>query len=257
VIAHAGILFGAALLGGAMNAVAGGGSFLTFPSLILAGVPPISANATNTVALWPGSVASVAAYRREVRCAPHTLLLSSTSLVGGALGAVLLLHIPSATFTRLIPYLLLLATLLFAFNRPLATRFRTHQNGFPHPSWRVLAGLTLTQLVVATYGGFFGAGIGILMLAVLGLMGLDDIHLMNGLKTLLVSITNGVAVVIFVVAHAVAWPQALLMLVGAIVGGYAGAALARQLDPGIVRGVVLLIGCVMTLYFFARTYRLA
>jgi uncharacterized membrane protein YfcA len=257
VIAHAGILLVAALLGGAMNAVAGGGSFLTFPSLILAGVPPIAANATSTVALWPGSVASVAAYRREVRHAPHTLLLSITSLVGGALGAALLLHIPSATFTRLIPYLLLLATLLFAFNKPLATRFRRHRDAVAEPSWRVRVGLTLTQLAIATYGGFFGAGLGILTLAVLGLMGLDHIHVMNGLKTLLVSITNGVAVVIFVVAHAVVWPQALLMLAGAIVGGYAGAAVARQLDPRIVRAVVLLIGCVMTLYFFARTYSLA
>jgi uncharacterized membrane protein YfcA len=257
VIAHAGILFVVAVLGGAVNAVAGGGSFLTFPTLIVAGIPPISANATSTVALWPGSVASVAAYRREVRRAPHTLLLSSASLVGGALGAVLLLHIPSATFTRLIPYLLLLATLLFAFNKPLAARFRTDQGGAAEPSWHVLAGLALTQLVIATYGGFFGAGIGILALAVLGLMGLDNIHVMNGLKTLLVSLTNGIAVVIFVIAHAVAWPQALLMLVGAIVGGYAGAAVARQVDPRIVRGVVLMIGCVMTLYFFARTYRLA
>jgi uncharacterized membrane protein YfcA len=256
VIVHAGLLFGAALLGGVMNAVAGGGSFLTFPALIVAGIPPISANATNTVALWPGSMASVWAYRRDVRRAPHTLLLSSASLVGGALGAVLLLHLPSAIFARLIPYLLLLATLLFAFNKPLGARFRTHQDGVPDPSWRVLAGLTLAQLAIATYGGFFGAGIGIVMLAVFGLMGLDDIHMMNGLKMLLVSMTNGVAVVIFVVAHAVVWPQALLMLVGAIVGGYAGAALARRLDPRTVRGAVILIGCVMTLYFFARTYRL-
>ena len=157
-IVHAGLLFGVALLGGVMNAVAGGGSFLTFPALIVAGVPPISANATNTVALWPGSMASVWAYRREVRGAPHTLLLSSASLVGGGLGAVLLLHIPSTTFARLIPYLLLLTTLLFAFNRPLGARFRTHQDGVPEPSWRVLAGLTLAQLVIATYGGFFGPG---------------------------------------------------------------------------------------------------
>jgi uncharacterized membrane protein YfcA len=168
----------------------------------------------------------------------------------------LLLHLPSATFARLIPYLLLLATLLFAFNRALGARFRTHQDGVPEPSWRVLAGLTLAQLAITTYGGFFGAGIGIVMLAVFGLMGLDDIHMMNGLKMLLVSMTNGVAVVIFVVAHAVVWPQALLMLVGAIVGGYVGAAVARQLDPRTVRGVVILIGCVMTLYFFTRTYRL-
>jgi uncharacterized membrane protein YfcA len=155
-------------------------------------------------------MASVWAYRRDVRRAPHTLLLSSASLAGGALGAVLLLHLPSATFMRLIPYLLLLATLLFAFNRPLGARFRTHQDGVPDPSWRALAALTLAQLAIATYGGFFGAGIGFVMLAVFGLLGLDDIHMMNGLKILLVSVTNGVAVVIFVVAHAVAWPQALL-----------------------------------------------
>jgi uncharacterized membrane protein YfcA len=179
--ADAGILFGAALIGGVMNAVAGGGSFLTFPTLILAGVPPISANATNTVALWPGSMASVWAYRREVRRAPHTLLLSSASLVGGALGSVLLLHIPSATFARLIPYLLLLTTLLFAFNRPVAARFQTRQDEDPDPSWRVLTGLTLAQFAIATYGGFFGAGIGIVMLAVFGLMGLDDIHMLIGI----------------------------------------------------------------------------
>ena len=256
-IAHAGILFVVAVLGGAMNAVAGGGSFLTFPTLILAGVPPISANATSTVALWPGSVASVAAYRREVRHAPHTLLLSSASLVGGALGSILLLHLPSATFARLIPYLLLLTTLLFAFNRPLAARFRVPRNRVSEPSWHVLAGLTLAQLAIATYGGFFGAGIGFVMLAVFGLMGLDDMHVMNGLKTLLVSVTNGVAVAIFVVAHAVVWPQALLMLAGAIVGGYVGAAVGRRLDPRIVRRVVILTGCAMTLYFFARSYRVA
>src|ERR671936_2419759 len=143
VIVHAGILFGAALLGGVMNAVAGGGSFLTFPALIVTGVPPIAANATNTVALWPGSIASVWAYRRDVQRAPHALLLSSASLAGGALGAVLLLHIPSATFARLIPYLLLLTTLLFAFNRPLAGRCQKHQDADADPSWRGLAGLTL------------------------------------------------------------------------------------------------------------------
>jgi uncharacterized protein len=256
VIVHAGILFVAALVGGVMNAVAGGGSFLTFPTLIVTGVPPISANATNTVALWPGSLASVWAYRREVRRAPHTLALSSASLVGGALGSILLLHLPSATFARLIPYLLLLTTLLFAFNRPLAARFRVPRNRVSEPSWHVLAGLTLAQLAIATYGGFFGAGIGFVMLAVFGLMGLDDMHMMNGLKTLLVSVTNGVAVVIFVVAHAVVWPQALLMLAGAIVGGYVGAAVGRQLDPRNVRRVVILTGCAMTLYFFARSYRL-
>jgi uncharacterized membrane protein YfcA len=169
----------------------------------------------------------------------------------------LLLHLPSATFARLIPYLLLLTTLLFAFNRPLATRFRVPRGRVSEPSCHVLAGLTLAQLAIATYGGFFGAGIGFVMLAVFGLMGLDDMHMMNGLKMLLVSVTNGVAVVIFVVAHAVAWPQALLMLAGAVVGGYVGAAVGRRLDPRIIRRVVILIGCAMTLYSFARSYRVA
>jgi uncharacterized membrane protein YfcA len=258
--AHAIALFSAALFGGALNAVAGGGSFITFPTLILTGVPPIKANATNTVALWPGSVASVAAYRREVRTLPPalTLLLGSVSLVGGVFGALLLLHTPSRTFEHLIPYLLLIATLLFVLSDPL-TRWRQIHNAngalrgqSKTPPWWSLAVITSAQLVIATYGGFFGGGIGILMLATLGLMGLENIHVMNGLKTILASIINGVAVVTFVVAGAVVWPQALLMLVGGIIGGYAGAAGARRLDPQLVRYFIILIGCAMTIYFFIR-----
>jgi uncharacterized membrane protein YfcA len=249
VILNAVVLFAAALLGGAINSVAGGGSFLTFPALILSGVAPIYANATSTVALWPGSVASVGAYRRELSRAKHAVLLSAVSLVGGIAGALLLLHTPSSAFQRLIPWLLLLATLVFAFGRPLTARLSTHfaRNGHAGPP---LVGIAAAQLVIATYGGYFGGGIGILMLATLGLMGFENINEANAVKTLLASCINGIAVLAFVIAGAVVWPQALLMLVAAIVGGYVGAATARRLPPVLVRRVVIAIGCIMTLYFF-------
>ena len=250
--AQAVLLFVAALLGGAINSVAGGGSFLTFPALILSGVPPIHANATSTVALWPGSVASVGAYRRELRTIEHALLFSLVSLVGGALGAIVLLRTPSATFQQLIPYLLLAATLLLGFGPKLNARLRRNQTPDAAPGRLNLVGSVLLQLVIATYGGFFGGGIGILMLALFGLLGLDNIHVMNALKTLLASCINGIAVLIFVVERAVSWPQASLMLVAAIIGGYGGASVARKLDPLLVRRLVLAIGCAMTIYFFVR-----
>jgi uncharacterized membrane protein YfcA len=245
-------LFASAALGGALNSVAGGGSFLTFPTLIVSGVPPIRANATSTVALWPGAVASVGAYRRELASVHHVRLLAAISLVGGLLGAVLLLRTPSATFSALIPYLLLLATLLFAFNGPIKRSLSTmlvHADG---PAERVPMALIVVQFVIAVYGGFFGGGIGILMLAALGLLGLDNIHEMNALKTVLASCINGIAVVTFVVAGAVDWPLALIMLVGAIAGGYAGAATARKLDQRLVRVFVIAVGCIMTAYFFVH-----
>jgi uncharacterized membrane protein YfcA len=251
-------LFIAALLAGALNSVAGGGSFISFPTLILTGVPPIQANATNTVALWPGSLASVAAYRRELRSARHVALLSVMSVVGGVLGAYLLLHTPAATFSHLIPYLLLLATGLFAFSPAITRRLRgravhpNHSAPAPGPSRRTVGGIALLQFVTAVYGGFFGGGIGIIMLATLALIGMEDIHAMNGLKTVLATLINGVATLTFIIDRAVVWPQALVMLVGAVVGGYAGAAIARRLDPLLVRRFVIVVGVVMTIYFFVR-----
>ena len=242
-------LFGAALLAGALNSVAGGGSFLTFPALLLSGVSPVHANATSTVALWPGTVASVAAYRRELGTAPNLLPLTLISLLGGGMGALLLLHTPAATFSKLVPYLLLVATLLFAFSAQITARLpRLDTAG--GPSRRTLIAVLAVQLAIACYGGYFGGGIGILMLAVMGLMGLTDINQMNGLKTLLASAINGVAVVAFVLAGAVEWPQALVMLAGGIIGGYGGAAVARRLDPRLVRRFALGVACTMTAYFF-------
>src|SRR6266849_1985090 len=253
-ILQAFLLFMAAILGGTLNSVAGGGSFIAFPALIFTGVPPINANATNTVALWPGSVASVSAYRKELAAQNHTLLfvLSSTSLVGGVLGAILLLRTPQTTFERLIPYLLLLATLLFAFSGPITAWLRRNTVPKDKLSWFTLSGIALLQLVVAVYGGYFGGGIGILMLATLGLMGLENIHEMNALKTVLQSCINGLAVITFIIAGAVVWPQAILMVIGAIVGGFGGAYYARRIEQRWVRLFVICVGMGMTIYFFLR-----
>jgi uncharacterized membrane protein YfcA len=255
------VLFVAAILGGTLNAVAGGGSFITFPTLLFSGVLPINANATSTVALWPGSVASTGAYRKELAKQERVrlLVLGCTSLIGGTFGAILLLHTPQTTFVRLVPYLLLVATLLFAFSGPITSRLRkpkvetgTEIVKARSSSWITLAGIALLQLIIAIYGGYFGGGIGILMLATLGLMGMENIHEMNALKTLLTSFINGVAVITFIIAGAVVWPQALLMVVGAVIGGYGGAYYARRLDPGLVRGFVIFVGISMTIYFFIR-----
>lgn len=260
-IADGVLLFAAALLGGAQNAVAGGGSFVAFPALVVSGVTPIHANATTTVALWPGSVASIGAYRKELRSAPRLPILGAISLIGGWLGALLLLDTPSATFSRLIPVLLLAATLLFAFGPSVTAWMKQRaavkareQAGGPSEdgSLRGLLGMFVGQAVIAIYGGYFGGGIGILMLAAFGLMGMENIHVMNALKATLASCINGVAVITFIVAGAVAWPQAVVMLVGAIIGGYGGAAYARRLDPLVVRRFVLVVACLMTLYFFIR-----
>ncbi len=248
------ILFVAAILGGTLNSVAGGGSFITLPSLIFTGVLPIEANATSTVALWPGSVASMGAYRRELVKQKRSLviLLSITSLIGGILGAELLLNTSQATFIRLLPYLLLLATVLFALSGPVTARLRQRSHKSDHQSWITLAGVACLQLIIAIYGGYFGGGIGILMLATLGLMGMENIHEMNAMKTLLTSFINGIALILFIIRGVVLWPQAILMIIGTIIGGYGGAYYARQLDPRLVRWFVIIVGFALTIYFFIR-----
>jgi uncharacterized membrane protein YfcA len=245
-------LFLAAVAAGAINSVAGGGSFISFPALLLAGVPPISANATNATALWPGTLASVGAYRRELAAHRRGIVLfSAISLLGGLIGALLLLQTQERTFEQLIPYLLLAATLIFALS-PRITRWTRHWGEQGRERWsRRLVVLGL-YFGVAIYGGFFGAGLGILTLAVLSLLGLEQIHEMNALKVLQASLINGVAVLTFALAGAVQWPIALLMAAGGIVGGYGGAALARRLNPIAVRWVIIAISVSLTIYFFIR-----
>jgi uncharacterized protein len=250
---HAILLFVAAVLAGTMNSVAGGGSFFSFPALIFTGVLPIPANATNTVAVWPGSVASVFSYWKRLPRSGRVMgPLITISLVGGVVGAVVLLHTPQATFMTLVPYLFGLATLLFAFGKGLTRRLGQVFKRSGPPSWPIIVGLTGVQFFIALYGGFFGGGMGILMLAMLEMMHIDDIHTMNGLKAILGTAINGAAVVTFIAARQVVWPQGILMIVGAVAGGYGGAHYAQKIDPRWVRASVICVGTGMTLYFLWR-----
>jgi len=248
------LLFLAALGGGTVNSVAGGGGFFAFPALIFTGVPSINANATGTVALWPGTLASTGAYRRALstELLKRILPLIIITFLGSVFGSILLLKTGQATFDKLIPWLLLVATLIFSFsNRVTAWVNRHHSGG---PSLKRVIGITLLQACAAVYIGYFGAGAGIVMLALLAMMGIENIHSMNGLKTLLATCGNAVAVIIFIVARAVFWPQAILMLVGGALGGYMGAWYAQKMEPRTVRYVVIILGYSMTAYFFWRMY---
>ncbi len=244
------LLFIAAAIAGGINSVAGGGSFISFPALIFTGVLPVPANATSTVALWPGSVASVGAYRERMPTSRRLMLpLIAVSLTGGMLGALLLLRTPETLFMDLIPYLFAVATLLFIFGKRLTGNFIHLLKRDATLSAPLIAAASLGQLAISVYGGFFGGGIGILMLAMFQMMHMDDIHAMNGLKALLGAAINGAAVVTFIVAGIVRWPQAVVMIAGAALGGYGGAHYAQKIDPRIVRGVVIAVGAGMTIYF--------
>jgi uncharacterized membrane protein YfcA len=247
------LLFVAGVLGGALNAVAGGGSFIAFPSLLFTGVPPIPANATNSLALWAGVTASGGAYRSQLDVPRRVLLpLLITSVIGGLLGAYLLLKTPAHTFMELLPWLMLGATLLFVFG-PKLSGGRPSSVGRDATATAIIVASVL-ELAVAVYGGYFGGGVGIVNLAMLAAIGMTDIHAMNALKSVLGSAINGVATIAFIVARAVYWPQALVMTAGAVVGGYFGAHYAQKLPQNWVRGFVILVGIGMTIYFFAKAY---
>jgi hypothetical protein len=248
----------AALLAGVMNSVAGGGTLLTFPALIAAGLTPLAANATSTVALLPAALSSMHGYRGELEGARRwAVALALPSLVGGGLGAVLLLHTSNATFERVVPWLVLGATGLFLAQRPLLRWVRgvsVEVPGQPHdPEARGPgAGLLALQLTVGIYGGYFGAGVGILMLAALGFMGFTNIHRMNGLKNWGGFCMNLVAAGIFATSGIVDWPVALSMAIGSIAGGYLGARGAQRLPQGLVRGAVATIGIVSGVWLLVR-----
>ena len=243
----------AATLGGALNSVAGGGSFIAFPALLFTGVPPIPANATNTIALWTGAAASGGAYRKRLDVPRRVFIpLLSASLVGGLTGAILLLNTPAKTFMRVLPWLTLGATLLFVFGRKLTGE---RESALTHEaSTAALAGAAAFQLCVGVYGGYFGGGMGIVMLAMLATLGMTDIHAMNALKSVMGFVINGVAVVTFIVGRAVYWKQGMVMIVGGIAGGYLGAHYAQKLPQAWVRAFVVLVGMGMTVYFFWKSY---
>lgn len=252
-IAIAIFLFVAGILGGALNAVAGGGSFVLFPALWRTGVPPVPANATNTVALWVGVTASGGAYRNKLNISRRVMVpLIVTSVAGGLIGAFLLLKTPAHTFMKVLPWLMLGATLLFAFGKKLTGRF---SGGLAHEATTTaLTVACVFELIVSVYGGYFGGGVGIMNLAMLAALGMTDIHAMNALKSVLGSVINGVAVVAFIAAKAIYWPQCIVATLGAMVGGYFGAHYAQKLPQSWIRAFVIVVGFAMSAYFFAKAY---
>jgi uncharacterized membrane protein YfcA len=241
------LLICTAFAAGIINSVAGGGSFLTFPALVFTGVPSIIANASSTLALLPGTMASAWAYRSDFRKTERLPVLPMVivSLAGGIAGALLLLYTPQRTFDSVLPWLMLAAALLFAFGPWISPILKRAVHIGP-------VTVILIQFLIGIYGGYFGGAIGIVMLAVWSVFGMTDIHVMNANKTVLAGVMNGIAVVLFIVAHKIWWPQTLAMLVAAIIGGTIGAHSAKRVDQKYLRVAIMVISFAMTIAFFLR-----
>lgn len=247
-------LFVAAFLAGAVNAIAGGGTLITFPVLLWAGLDAKIANATSTVALWPGLFSGFWGYREEIANSRTFLKrLGLTSFFGGVVGTALLIVTPTEVFATLVPFLILFATILFMIQEPLSRWLGLSNTDHPHRAW--WAGAIIVQFFSAIYGAYFGAGNGILMLAVIGLLGISDIHRANGLKTFLGFVLNSVAVAGFALSGIVNWRIAAVMVVGAIAGGYGGANIARRLGRVFVRRAVVAVGLTMSAIMLWRLWR--
>lgn len=251
-------LAAASLVAGAINSIAGGGSLLSFPALLKIGVLPKQANATNTVALLPGQLTSATAYRQELRRHYSMLLpLLIAAFTGGLIGARVLIATRQQNFLHLIPWLLLAATVLFAAGPPLQRRLQQSVQAKPHPTGlRPFARfmLPIGVFFICLYVGFFGAGAGLLIMAALSIAGVDSVHEVNALKSVITSVSNTVASITFIVFHAVVWHDCLVMMLAASIGGYLSARIARQQAPKGIRPLVILMGCVVTAYFFWKVY---
>lgn len=243
------LLLGAAFIAGALNAVAGGGSFLTLPALVYTGVPSVTANATGTVALLPGYASGALGFREDLRAPPGLSLRTLTflSLIGGAIGAALLLMTDDRTFRKLVPWLLLVATLLFAVGPTLIRRAKGAQAGHVSTG-RSAVGL----MAVSIYGGYFNGGLGILLLALFGLLGQTNLNAMNGVKNVVSALLTSIAVAIYAWGGVVAWPQAWVMMIAATAGGYFGARIARRIPAPALRAGIVATGLIMTALFFLR-----
>jgi uncharacterized membrane protein YfcA len=245
-----------AFVAGAMNSIAGGGTLLTFPALLTALSPfgqnaAAFANATSTVALLPGSIAGAVGYRKELAPSRRFVLrMLAPSLLGGLLGAWLVGR-DTAAFASLVPWLILTAAVLFVVQAPISRWMKVH-NPQQEPSAGMQAGLIAFQFLIATYGGYFGAGIGILMITTLGFMGVGDIHRVNAVKTFLAAMINGASVIVFIIDEKVKWEYAGIMAGTAILGGYSGARIARRLPPRYVRYAVIVIGFGLAIYYFTK-----
>jgi uncharacterized membrane protein YfcA len=246
-------LAGSAFAAGAVNSVAGGGTLLTFPTLLAAGVSPLNANATSTVALVPGSLGAFWGYRGELQNDRLTLFaLAGPSVAGGIVGAWLALRAGDALFTKLVPWLILAATALFLVNEPISRWLGRRRDAAQKPGATALIGMGAFQFAVALYGGFFGAGIGILMLAALGIAGMRNVHRMNAFKNFAAVCINGVAAITFVVMGRVVWWLAGIMAAAAVAGGFLGAGAAKKIGQKNVRRVIVGVGVVIALAMFAR-----
>jgi uncharacterized membrane protein YfcA len=239
----------ASFIAGVMNAMAGGGSFISFPAMLAMGVPPVQANATNTVALWPGQLTSLAALRGDVRkdLLPAVVLASIT---GGASGAIVLLRTKQATFLHLIPWLILMGALIFGISGPVSRWLRRH-SAEPHVVHDPNLFLLICALFpICFYIGYFGAGGGFLIMTVLALIGVEEMHTLNAMKVLAACLSNLVAIVTFIISGAILWHYCLISMVFAAAGGYVGAQYARRMNPEVLRAIVVLTGCVIAAYFF-------
>ena len=240
----------ASAIAGVMNAMAGGGSFVSFPAMLGMGVAPVQANATNTVALWPGQLTSLAALRKDIR---RDLLpaVAVSSIVGGILGAEVLLHTRQQTFLSLVPWLILGGTVLFGLSGPVSRWIRSRAS-IPHEQQRSISAipLTLAMLPVMFYVGYFGAGSGFLTMSVLALFGVEEMHALNAMKVVSVTLANLCAIITFVLRGAVVWHYCLISMVAAAIGGYAGARWAKRMSGDNLRAIVVVTGCVVAAYFF-------
>lgn len=247
------ILFITGVIAGVSNAVAGGGTFFTFPALLASGLPPVVANASNAVAVWPGHALALVGYRKELASYSHAIRGSiAIALIGGVLGAALLVSVGNQAFSKLIPLLILLSTLLFAFggkiNDWLKAKAVSADFSRPKPMTRFF------ELLFAVYGGFFGAGLGVMLMAGLQMLGVKDAQANNALKNLLAAVVTTVSVVVLAVTGLVAWPQTALAFAGAMVGGLIGGHVARRIPVNVLRRIVIALGAVLTVYYFYKYY---
>lgn len=239
------VLTAAAFAAGIINSLAGGGTLVTFPALLFAGLNPIDANASSVVALMPGTFSGAWAYRDNIVTVTEVNVTKfiAVSLVGGLLGALLLLWTPTAIFAGLVPWLTLFSTVVFTVGNFAPLELIRRLNGGPR-------GALVAHFVISLYGGYFGGGIGFLMLAALTLYGMRDINAMNGLKMMLVGVMSLTSIIAFAVADVIRWPQTIPMLIGSTIGGYVGAHGAKRVDQRLIKGFVVVLGAGLTVYFF-------
>lgn len=247
------LLFLAGVLAGICNAIAGGGTFFTFPVFLSAGIPPVVANASNAVAVWPGHALAAVGYRKELREFQHGMKGSIVvAMLGGAVGALLLAYIGDRSFSMLIPFLILFATLLFGFGKAINSWIDDRTASISIESSGYLS--RVLEFAIAVYGGFFGAGLGIMLMGGLLMLGIHDVHANNALKNLLGALITSVSVIVLSVSGLVSWPHTLFAFIGAVIGGFLGVPLARLLPDKWLRHLVIFIGIFLTVYYFAKYY---